>query len=84
MKFRRLCLEGTTASKRRLLTGYEVPGITGRQVAAWKAVPCLKVRCIFPGMYVQKADCLSRRGFLCVFLPTELLRDPGRTLAQPG
>ena len=37
-----VCLEGTTASKRRSLTGYEVPGITGKQVAAWKAVPCCK------------------------------------------
>ena len=29
-----MCLKGTTASKRRSLTGYEVPGITGKQVAA--------------------------------------------------
>ena len=37
-----MCLEGTTASKRRSLTGYGVPGITGKQVAAWKPVPCFK------------------------------------------
>ena len=26
-----VCLEGTTASKRRSLTGYEVPGISARR-----------------------------------------------------
>ena len=47
------CLEGTTASQRRSVTGYEVPGITGRDVAAWKAVPCQKERCISQGSAFQ-------------------------------